>query len=173
MWPCAVPIPPAYDNRARLEFVSSSSQRGTRFAQRPTTNSEFRSPRRISRRRRLVNRTDNSADDDHFDQAANACVNEQFSWKRLHGVNAHTHADRCDFQQNAQADSWDYTAASETSRVDHQERKNDECLADQDPMEKAQHFSLRPPEIWRLRIDIFEQNAVKQPTPDEQENICG
>jgi hypothetical protein len=40
-------------------------------------------------------------------------------------------------------------------------------------MKKAQHFSLCPPKIWRLRIDIFEQNAVNQPTPDEQENVCG
>src|SRR5882724_1181340 len=166
MWPCAVPIRPAYDTRARSEFVSSSNQRRT-------PKPEFRSPRRTSRRCRFANRTDNSADDDHFDQAANACVNEQFSWKRLHGVNAHTHANRCDFQQNAQADSCDYTAASETGHVDHHERNNDEGLADQDPMEKAQHFSLGPPEIWRLRIDIFEQNAVKQPTADEQENICG
>src|SRR4029077_11126430 len=153
MWPYAVPIPPACDNRARLEFVSSSSQRRTRYAQRPTPNSEFRSMRRAQRRCRFVNRTDNSASDDHFDQAANACVNEQFSWKRLQGVNAHPHADRCDFQQNAQADSCDHTATSETGHVEHHERKNDECLADQDPMKKAQHFSLCPPEVWRLRME--------------------
>src|SRR5512133_2497691 len=121
----------------------------------------------------FVNRPDHSASDDHFDQAANARINKQFSWKRLHGVNAHPHADGCDFQQNAQTDSCDYTAASETGHVDHHERKNDECLADRNPMEKAQHFSLCPPEVWRLRIDIFEQNAVKEPTPDEKENICG
>src|SRR6476469_583817 len=42
MWQCAVPIPPACDNRARLEFVSSSNQRRTRHTQRPTMNSEFR-----------------------------------------------------------------------------------------------------------------------------------
>src|SRR4030095_9514012 len=52
------------------------------------------------------------------------------------------------------------------------ERKNDECLANQDPMKKAQHFSLCPPKVGRLRVDIFEQNAVNQPTPDEQENVC-
>src|SRR5882724_3422463 len=68
MWPCAVPIRPAYDTRARSEFVSSSSQRGTRYAQRPTTNSEL-DHREELRRCRFVNRTDNSADDDHFDQA--------------------------------------------------------------------------------------------------------
>src|SRR6266513_1867762 len=99
-----------------------STWNALRSTSNATPNSEFRSLRRTSRRRRFVNRTDNSADDDHFDQAANACVNEQFSWKRLDGVNAHTHANRCDFQQNAQADSCDYTAASETGHVDHHER---------------------------------------------------
>src|SRR6266550_9646151 len=43
MWPCAVPIRPAYDTRARSESVSSSNQRRTRHAQRPTPKPEFRS----------------------------------------------------------------------------------------------------------------------------------
>src|ERR1041385_8235576 len=81
-------------------------------ALRSTSNAQLRirSLRRTLGRRGFVNRTDNSADNNHFDQAANACVNEQFSWKRLHGVNAHPHPDRCDFQQNAQPDSCDYAA---------------------------------------------------------------
>ena len=35
-----------------------------------------------------------------------------------------------------------------------------------DPMEKAP-LHLRPPEIWRLRVNVFEKNAVKQPAPQE------
>jgi hypothetical protein len=35
------------------------------------------------------------------------------------------------------------------------------------------HFTFRAPEIRRFGIYVFEQNAVKQPTPDEQENVCG
>jgi len=29
--------------------------------------------------------------------------------------------------------------------------------------EITHHFTLRPPEIWRLRINIFEKNAVEEP----------
>jgi hypothetical protein len=121
--------------------MDANVQRRTLNVQRP--NDRARPPgapnklrNRFPGRCRFAIRTDNRAGDDHFDQAANACVNEQFSWKRLDGVNAHPHADRCDFQQNAQADSCDYTATTKTRYLEHHERKNDESLADQNPMKK-------------------------------------
>ena len=40
-------------------------------------------------------------------------------------------------------------------------------------MEQAQHFALRSPEIWSFCVDIFEQYAVKQPAPEERENVGG
>ena len=67
---------------------------------------------------RFVNRTNNRPDDHHFDETADAAVNDQLSRKGLDRVNAHTHADRCDFQQNTKADSRDYAAAGETARID-------------------------------------------------------
>jgi len=63
--------------------------------------------------------------------------------------------------------------AGETARIDHHERKNHKRLADNDPVKQAHHFTLWPPQIWRLRVDIFEQHAVKQPSPEEHENVRG
>src|SRR5207249_2341794 len=115
----------------------------------------------------------NCADDDHFDQTANTSVNNQLPWKRLDGVKTHAHADRRNFQQKTKLNSRYHAAAGETARVDRHERKNDQRLTDNDPVKQTQHFTLRPPEIWRLRINIFEHNAVKQPAPEEYKNVGG
>jgi len=126
---------------------------------------------RKTRRAGFIDRSNNRADDDHFDQTADAAVNDQVSRKRLHRVKAHTHADRCDFQQDTKADSRDYAAAGETARIDHHEGENHQRLADDDPVKQAHHFTLRPPEIWRLGVNIFQQHAVKEPSPEKDKNV--
>jgi hypothetical protein len=64
-----------------------------------------------------------------------------------------------------------YADASETAGIDHHERKNHKHLADKDPVKQAHHFTLRPPEIWRFRVNIPQKHAVKQPSLNEHENV--
>src|SRR5438270_3420770 len=85
--------------------------------------------------------------------------------KRLYHVNGHTDADRCDFQQDTKTDSRDYAAPGETARINHHESEDHEGLADDDPVKQAYHFTLRPPEIWRLRVDVFKKRAVEGAIP--------
>src|SRR5262245_27298939 len=139
-------------------------------AQRPTSNARWpksKSSLRPSRRCRFVNRTNHCTDDDHFDQSADTSIEDQLSRNRLPCVKAQTHPDPCDFQQHTKPDSRNYAAPGETGGVDHYERKNNECLANDDPVKQTHHFTLGPPEIWRFRVNIFEEHAVKQPPPQE------
>src|SRR5207245_9433230 len=108
-----------------------------------------------------------------LDQATLAAIEDQLPRKWFHCVKTQAHTDRCDFQKDTKPNSCDHAAACETARVDHHERKNDQCLADDDPVKQAHHFTLRAPKLWRLRINIFENHAVEQPTPEEQKNVCG
>jgi hypothetical protein len=91
----------------------------------------------------------------------------------LDGVKGQAHADRRDFHKDTKPDSGNYPAARETTRVDHHEGKNHQCLSDNDLVKQTRHFTLRPPEIWRLSVNIFEKNAVEEPAPQEDENVCG
>src|SRR5215467_3625228 len=75
------------------------------------------------RRRRFVDCADNGAHNYHFDQAAYAPINDQLPWERLHRIKAHTHADRCDFQQDTKADPSNHAATGETARVNPYKRK--------------------------------------------------
>src|SRR5262249_43377460 len=109
----------------------------------------------------------NGPEDTHPNKTADTTINNQLSGKGLHCIKAHAHPDRCDFQQDTKPNSCNHAAAGETARIDHHECKNDQCLADNDPMKQAHHFTLRPPEVWCLRVNIFEKNAVKQPAPQE------
>src|SRR5437762_10218307 len=146
------PIPFKVQQFARVSAQLTSAGRKTRCA-------------------RFVNRTDDCANDDHFNETADAAVNDQLSRKRLDRVNAHTHADRCDLQENTKADSSDYAAAGETARINRHECEDYQRLADDDPVKQAHHFTLRPPESWRLRVDVFQQHAVKQPSPEKDKNV--
>src|SRR6266498_3497650 len=98
--------------------------------------------------------------------------NDQLLGERLDCVNGQPHADGCDFQQDAKSDSSSHAAASETARIDHHECKNHKRLTDNDPVKQAHHFTLRPPEIWRFRVNILQKYAVKQPSPKEHETYA-
>src|SRR5437762_14361971 len=84
-WLHAVPIPPASDNRARLESVSSSSERRTPNAQRPTPNF-LRSPLRRPCSCRLANRANNRARNRELDQVPDNPAAQDFSGQRLYRV---------------------------------------------------------------------------------------
>src|SRR5438034_5242489 len=130
----AVPIPPACDSREPREFVRSSTnvQRRTLNVQRPMP--DARSSSRGSCRCRFVDRADDCPNDNHLDQAARAAVQYQLPRKWLHRVKAQAHADRRDFQKDTEPDSPEDAATGETVRVDHHEGKNNQCLADNDPV---------------------------------------
>src|SRR5438876_3505652 len=162
MWRYAAPIRRASDRPAPLAFASSSTKRRTPSAQRPTPNLP-RDESSLGRARQdgFVNRADHCPDDHHLDQTADAAIKNQVSGNGLDGVKTKAHADRCDFQQHTEPDSRNHASPGETARVDHYERKNNECLADDDPMKQTDHFALRPPEIRRLRVNIFEEHAVQ------------
>src|SRR5262249_50179566 len=120
-WPCAVPIPRAYDTRAQLAFVKSSGN-----VERPTFNVQRAVPDSKSSLRLpcgggFVDPADHRANDDHLNDPADASVKDQFSGNRLDGIKAKAHADRCDFQEKTEPNSCNSAAASETSRVDHHE----------------------------------------------------
>src|SRR5215472_13704144 len=186
MWPYGVPIQPACDSRGQLEFVNFHPPMPTSNAQLPTSNVEMvialpGSSRPVggdfvltrSRGCRFVDRADHCSDDNHLNEAADASVKNQSSRNGLDGIKPKAHPDRRNFQQNTEPNSCEYPTACEPTRVNHHERKNNESLSDNDPVKQTSHFILRPPKIWRFGIKVFEQNAVQQPTPDEQENVCG
>jgi hypothetical protein len=121
----------------------------------------------------VVNCPDNRADDYHLNEAADAPVNDQFPGKRLDRVDGQTHADCRDLQQNSQPDSRHYAATGEAARINRHESKNQKRLAKNDKVKQAHHFTLRPPEIRRFRVNVFEKNALKQPAPRKNENVRG
>src|SRR5438552_8765217 len=173
---CAVPIPPASGSPGQLEFAKVFPWTSTFNAQRPTPN-RYRSNAipslSCSPRCGFANRPNDRADDYHSEEAAYTAVNDQLRGKLLDRIDGQTHADRCDLQQNIQPNSRHHPAAGEAARINRHERENQKRLANNDPVKQAHHFTLRSPEIWRLRIDLFEQHTVQQPSPEEHENVCG
>jgi hypothetical protein len=128
---------------------------------------------RRSRSCRFINCSHNRAHDNHLDEAADAPVNDQFSGKRLDRVDGEPHADRRNLQQDTKPDSCHYTDACETARVNRHERKNQKRLANNDKVKQGHHFTLRSPEIRRFRVNVLEQDAIQEPTPQEDENVRG
>src|SRR6266481_1574723 len=58
------------------------------------------------------------------------------------------------------------------SRVNHDERERQTCFADTEPMKQAHHFFARTKETLRLSENIFQQHAVIEPSPKEDEDEC-
>src|SRR5262249_38305912 len=110
-WPCAVPIPRAYDTRAQLAFVKSSGN-----VERPTFNVQRAVPDSKSSLRLpcgggFVDRADHCPDDNHLNETADASVKKQSSGNGLDGIKAKAHSDGCDFQQKTEPNSCNYAAA--------------------------------------------------------------
>src|SRR4030095_8569981 len=103
----------------------------------------------------FINRSHNRADNYHLDEAADAPVNDQLPGNGWAREDAEPHADRRNLQQDPHPDSRHYAATSETARIDRHERENHKCLNDNDPVKQAHHFTLRPPKIWCLRVNIL------------------
>src|SRR5262249_30170880 len=66
---------------------------------------------------RFVDRADHCSDDNHFNEAADASVKNQFSGNGLHGIKPKAHPDRRNFQQETEPNSGSDPAARETTRV--------------------------------------------------------
>jgi hypothetical protein len=46
-------------------------------------------------------------------------------------------------------------------------------LADNNPIKQGHHLFARTKKILRFRKNIFQQDAVVEPTPQEDEDKCG
>src|SRR5437763_14075038 len=119
------PIPFKVQQFARVSAQLTSAERKTRCA-------------------RFVNRTNNRPNDDHFDETADAAVNDQLSRKRLDRVNAHTHADLRDLHENTKPDAAPYAAAAENARIDRHEGEHHDRPGDHSPRQPAHHVPSQP-----------------------------
>jgi hypothetical protein len=57
--------------------------------------------------------------------------------------------------------------------LNHDESERQTCLANNDPMKQAHHFFAWPEESLGFSKNIFQQDAIKEPSPKENKDERG
>ena len=175
----AVPIRPACDSQARLEFATSSPQRRMRRQNRnlsgaaERTQVSTRARARRLHRRRLVNRADDRTGHDHLDQTADGPIPKQFGGEGLHCVHHQSCSEGKNLHQDAELDPRKCAAAGETAGKNKHKCANQNQLTDDEPGKSIHHFSLWPPQIRRLGIYVLHKDLIENPSPKEHEDKRG
>src|SRR5438309_9621929 len=107
-------------------------------------------------RSRLVNRTDNRADDGHFNQRADAPVHHEIARKGLHSVGDQVRPDSQKGNQNAEFYAGTNSTAGEAAGKDQSKHEGKDQLAGHQPSKVTFEVSVRPLESLRERgISVF------------------
>src|SRR6266567_67684 len=118
-------------------------------------------------RSRLVNRTDDRADDGHFNQRANAPVHHEIARKGLHSVGDQVRPDSQKGNHNAEF----YAATNSTTGKDQSKHEGKDQLAGHQPSKVTFEVRVRPLEPLReCGISVFQKHCMKEPAKDEDED---
>src|SRR6266566_5348214 len=167
-WRRAVPTPQACDIRVRQVSARSRCKRPTPNGQRLMLNCRAAVKRSIS-----VCKSHRRLRQSRSSRRSRRCLPAREALReRLRRVNRATRADRQNLQHDSEANTGCDPATCETAGVNHDERERQTCFADSDPMKQAHHFFARPKETLRLSENIFQQHAVIEPSPKEDEDEC-
>ena len=119
-------------------------------------------------RSRLVNRTDDRADDGHFNQRADAPINHEIARKGLHSVGDQVRPDSQKGNHNAEFYAGTDFTAAESAGKDQRKHKGKDELAGHEPSKVTFEVRVRPLEPLReCGISVFQKHCMKEPTKDE------
>jgi len=122
-------------------------------------------------RSRLVNRTDDRADDGHFNQRADAPINHEIARKGLHSVGDQVRPDSQKGNHNAEFYAGTDSATGKTAGKDQRKHKGKDELARHKPSKVTFEVGVRPLEPLReCGISVFQKHCMKEPPEEEDED---
>src|SRR5436853_5376974 len=119
----------------------------------------------------LVNRTDDHADDGHFNQRADAPINHEIARKGLHSVGDQVRPDSQKGNHNAEFYAGTDSATGKTAGKDQRKHKGKDELARHKPSKVTFEVGVRPLEPLReCGISVFHNPCMKEPSEEEDED---
>jgi hypothetical protein len=122
-------------------------------------------------RSKLVNRTDDRADDGHFNQRANAPIHHEIAGKGLHSVGDQVRPDSQKGNHNAEFYAGTNSTSGEPTGKDQRKHKGKDELARHEPSKVTFEVRVGPLEPFReCGISVFQKDCMKEPAKDEDED---